>query len=240
MAKRTKILLGVGIVLVVLVGGGAYWLLKDDAAPRANLEDAAARAGEDTGDSSGTSQPDSTDTPAVDVSGVWVVGPNSFVGYRIDEVLTIGNNTATARTDQVTGTLAIDGAMITEVSMTVGMASLTSTDGNGFRDGRVRDSLDTANTPEATFVLIEPIDLGTVPAEGEPLEVTAVGELTLKGTTQPVEVAIQAQVSGTNLLVVGNAPVVLSDYGIAAPSAARVVSIEDAGELEFELIFERA
>jgi polyisoprenoid-binding protein YceI len=239
MSKRTKILLGVGLALVVVVGGGAYWLLKDDAAPRANLDDAAARANDDTTGSTGSTDgaaPDSLDS----ITGEWQVAGESFAGYRIDEVLTVGNNTATSRTDQVTGSLSADDATITDVSITVAMDSLSSTDGNGIRDGRVRDVLDTANNPDATFVLASPIELGGVPEAGEPISVVATGELTLKGVTQTVEVTIDAQIAGTKLLVVGNAPVVLADHGIDKPSAGRVVSIEDAGELEFELIFEQA
>jgi polyisoprenoid-binding protein YceI len=239
MSKRTKILLGVGLALVVVVGGGAYWFFKDDAAPRANLEDAAARANDDTTDSTGSTDGD-TPEPLDGIDGEWTIGSGSFAGYRIDEVLTVGNNTATSRTDQVTGSLAIDDVTITDVTISVALDSLSSTDGNGIRDGRVRDVLDTANNPDATFVLTEPIVLDGVPADGESIEATATGELTLKGVTKTVEVTIEAQIAGTKLLVVGQAPVVLADHGIDKPSAGRVVSIEDAGELEFELIFERA
>ncbi|HUW03444.1 MAG TPA: YceI family protein [Acidimicrobiales bacterium] len=236
MSKRTKILLGVGLALVVVVGGGAYWYLKDDAAPRANLDAAAARANDDTTDSTADAAPE----PLEGITGEWTVGSGSFAGYRIDEVLTVGSNTATSRTDQVTGSLSVEDVTITEVTITVAMDSLSSTDGNGIRDGRVRDVLDTANNPDATFVLTDPIVLDGVPAAGESVDATATGELTLKGITKTVEVSVQAQVEGTKLLVVGNAPVVLADHGIDKPSAGRVVSIEDAGELEFELIFEPA
>jgi len=236
MARRTKILLGIGLALMVVIGGGAYWFLKDDAAPRANLDDAAARANDDTTDST----TGDTAAPIDSIEGEWAIGSGSFAGYRIDEVLAVGNNTATSRTDQVSGSLSVDDVTITDVSIVVAMDSLSSTDGNGLRDGRVRDALDTANNADATFALTAPIELGGVPEAGEPITVLATGDLTLKGVTKSVEVTIDAQVEGTKLLVVGKAPVVLADYGIDKPSATRVVSIEDEGELEFELIFERA
>lgn len=232
MKTRTKIGLTVGAVLLLAIGGGAYWYLKDDAAPRANLEDAAARANEQTDPApSGASVAD-------DPSGDWKVTSGSFAGYRIDEVLTGGvNNTATGRTDEVDGSLSIEDTSVTAVEVTVQMGSLASTDGNNLRDGRVRDALNVSNHPTASFVLTDPIDLGSLPDSGETIEVTATGELTLNGVAREVEVALEARLDGTNLLVVGNAPVELSDHDIGAPSAARVVSIEDSGELEFELIF---
>lgn len=244
MANRSKLLIGLGVVLVALVAGGAWWYLKDDAAERVNLEDAAAeaeaQAGETDPTSGDTTDPVGPTAAADDPSGTWTVSSGSFAGYRIDEVLTGGvNNTATARTDQVSGTLTIDGTVVDAAEVSVDMGSLSSTDGNGIRDGRVRGALDTGTHPAATFVLTRPIDLGSVPTEGEAVSVTATGDLTLKGVTRSVDVAIEAQLSGANLLVVGNAPIVLADHDIEAPSAGRVVSIEDAGELEFQLIFAR-
>lgn len=238
MAKRTKVIIGIVAAVAVLAGVGAWWILRDDAAPRASLEGAAERAGEAGSDGDGDAG-DGTDTDeaVTDPTGTWSVDEGSFAGYRIDEVFTGGvNNTATARTSDVDGTVTIDGATVTDVEVTVQMGTLESTDGNGLRDGRVGGALDTDAHPTATFTLTEPIDLGSVPEPGEAVTAKAIGDLTLKGVTQQVTVDLEAQLDGSKLLVAGNAPVVLSDFGIDAPSAPRVVSIEDEGELEFQLI----
>ena len=55
------------------------------------------------------------------------------------------------------------------------------------RDGQLgRQGVQTDQFPTATFVLTAPIDLGTIPAEGTPVDVTAVGDLTLHGVTKSV------------------------------------------------------
>jgi hypothetical protein len=105
------------------------------------------------------------------------------------------------------------------------------------RDNRVQGALDTATHPTTTFELTEPVDLGTIPPVGEPVSVTAVGELTLHGVTRPVTVPLDAVVlSGVSaLLVTGSFEIELADYDIVAPSAPIVVSVADTGTVELQL-----
>ena len=57
------------------------------------------------------------------------------------------------------------------------------------RDGQLgRQGLETDTYPTATFVLAEPIELDAAPAEGQAIAATAVGDLTLHGVTQRVEI----------------------------------------------------
>ncbi|MCJ7437188.1 MAG: YceI family protein [Acidimicrobiia bacterium] len=63
-----------------------------------------------------------------------------------------------------------------------------------FRDGTLGDqALETGGFPTATFTPTEPIDFGTVPAEGEAMKVNASGKLTLHGVTRDVTVPLDTK-----------------------------------------------
>ena len=65
----------------------------------------------------------------------------------------------------------------------------------------------------------------------------AAGNMTIHGVTQPVEVPIQARLVGDTVVAVGSFDVTFSDYGVTVPKAAIVLSVEDHGVLELQLLF---
>lgn len=209
---------------------------EEDTVPAGETADAA-DAGED---------PDAT---VDDVSGDWTVDTSigefsfenstgTYVGFRIgEELATVGQTEAVGRTPTVTGTVTIDGQTVTATSIEADMTAITTDISR--RDSAARRALDTGNFPTATFVLTEPIDLGADPASGEPVSATAVGDLTIHGVTNPVEVAIEAQLVGDTIAIVGSTDVVFADYGVTAPSAPIVVSLDDFGIIEFQLFLTR-
>jgi polyisoprenoid-binding protein YceI len=162
---------------------------------------------------------------------------DSFVGYRVNETFTNQKaNTAVGRTPQVTGTLTLAGTSITSVEITADLTRLTSDDDR--RDGQLqRQAIETEQFPSATFKLTTPIDLGTVPADGQTIDATATGELTLHGVTQTIEVPIQAKLTGDVVTVTGSIDILFADYGIEQPTSFLVLSIEDHGIMEFQLHF---
>ena len=182
------------------------------------------------------------------LSGTWTIDPSigsfsdfssSFVGYRVDETLA-GNeaNTAVGRTPEVSGTLMLEGTSITSVEVTANLAALQSDDER--RDGQLRrQALETEAFPQATFRLTSPIDLGAEPVDGETISTTATGELTLHGVTRPVEVPIEARLSGDVVSVAGSIDILFADYNIAQPTSFLVLSIEDHGTMELQLHFRR-
>ena len=162
----------------------------------------------------------------------------TYVGFRVGEELTsIGETEAVGRTPNVTGTVTIDGQTVTAVDIEADMTAITTDISR--RDGAARRALDTTNFPTATFVLTEPIDLGSDPASGNPVSATASGDLTVHGVTNPVEVAIDAQLVGDTIAIVGSTDVVFADYGVTAPSAPVVVRLDDFGVIEFQLFLTR-
>ena len=220
----------VATVLVAVVGPFVYIrFIRDPAPAPLTLSSAAAGSTGSSGTSSGSSA-----TP-VDLQGTWVPTDASQAGYRVKEVLFGQSATAVGRTNKVSGTLTIAGTTVTAAELSVDMKSVTS-------DSSQRDSqfngriMATSTYPTATFKLTTPIDFGTIPADQQQITVTAVGELTLHGTTKPVNLQLQTQRTGANLLVNGSLDITFADWGIPNPSFGPA-STGDSGTLEFLLVF---
>ena len=239
MSTRAKVLIGSAVVLVVLVGGGLWWLLRDDAPEAVSLD-----AAVDQVDGDGTTA--TTAAPASGIEGTWTVDTESgdfdfetasgtFAGFRVDEELSsIGANTAVGRTGEVSGSFTIDGDAVTEGEFEVDLSTLTTN--QSLRDGRVQDGLETATFPTATFSLTEPIDLGDGAADGQPVSVTAVGDLRIHGVTESVEIPLEAQLVDGTVAVVGSLDFTLADFDVEAPTGPAVVSVSEDATLEFQLL----
>jgi len=244
MLTRKQTLIGGGIIaaLVVVVAAALVWyaVLPHDAPSRVTLTDAVTSAQ----GSPNPMQPSAAATAAAyeGLAGTWVLTPNgeSFVGYRVKEELArIGAATAVGRTNQITATLQFDGTAITDVQVQADLTALKSD--SALRDGALRmQALETNRFPTASFVLTEPIVLGSLPAEGVPVTATAVGDLTLHGQTRRISIDLQGQRTNGLVVVVGSLEIRFADYGIAQPRAAAVLSVEDHGTLELQLVFQQA
>lgn len=230
------IVVAVVVALVLFVGGPFLYInvIKEDApAPLAlpgNVTTTTA-AGGSPSTTGATSTGDGID-------GTWTVADGTTVGYRVEEVLFGQSTEGVGRTSEVEGTLVVDGTKISEVDLTVDMTTVTSdsTQRDGQFSGRI---MDTATHPTATFVLTEPIDLGSVPADGEKVTVSATGDLTLRGVTKSVTFDLQAQRSGSTFSVSGAIPITFADYEIDNPSGGPA-QVGDAGTLEVLVVFSQA
>ncbi len=259
---------GVLAAVVIVGFGGWWFLIRDDAPPEVNLGDAVASTRETaTATPSATQAPTeaatatsvaaatsvatataeatvaatATEPPEeLPLDRTWVVSERgeSFAGYRIgEELASIGTQTAVGRTSDVEGSLTFDGAAITAVEITVDMTTLQSDDNR--RDNQLRSrGIETDDFPTATFVLTQPIALEGVPEPEVPISATAVGELTMHGVTRTVEVALEGQLTGGLVVVVGSTEIALADYEIEPPTGFSVLSVDDTGVMEFQLVFE--
>lgn len=226
----------VAVVGVVVLGGLAFWwfVLRGDAPERASLP---VRTTDTTAAASAGSAPPATSGP----DGTYTVsqGPDVFVGYRVQELFggeTI-KRTAVGRTLAVTGTLTVAGNQVTVVDVTADMSQLKSD--SGTRDGAIRNSgLETQSFPSATFRLTAPIALPAGLTAGQPVDVTATGDLTLHGVTRSVQVPLQASWDGGSSISVATPTGIkinMADYDIQPPSNA-VVTVDDNGEVELQLV----
>ena len=168
----------------------------------------------------------------------WLATDSSQVGYRVQEVLFGVDTTAVGRTNQVQGTLTVDGTQVTGVDFTVDEASIKSDESR--RDSQFRGRVMSADQfPTATFTLTQPIELGAAPSDGAAVSTKATGDLTLRGVTNSVTFDVTAKQENGLIGVQGSIPVVFADYQIANPSNGGVQT-EDHGEVEFVLVFQPA
>jgi polyisoprenoid-binding protein YceI len=193
--------------------------------------------------------PDTTEVAADGIEGDWTVdtetgefdyesATGSFVGFRIDEELAgVGATEAVGRTGDVTGGITIEGTTVTVGSFEVDMTTITTNESR--RDDRVQSALATDQFPTATFELTAPIELGAGAADGEEVTATAVGDLTVKGTTQSIEMPIQARLVDGTVVLVGSTEITFADFGVEVPSAPVVLSVADVGTLELQLLLVR-
>lgn len=182
-----------------------------------------------------SSEPAVTESDDVASGGTWAVTDASELGYRVTEVLFGVDTEAVGRTNEITGGLTIDGNTLTAAEFVVDVASISSDESR--RDGQFRGRIMSADKfPTASFTLTEPVELGTDVVEGATAVVTATGELTLRGVTNPVSFELDARLENGKIGVLGAIPVVFADYGIANPSVAGITT-EDNGLLEFVLVF---
>lgn len=241
------------VVLVAVVYGAIFFYAKvlndsPDALDTDDLSDALATTVVDPENTATTdavtaetAAPETADTAPAEVvegfDGVWTPTTASEFGYRVDEILGGINVTAVGRSNEIEGSLTIVGTTAT-IDATVEVANIVSDDSrrnNAFR-GTV---MDVENFPTANFSTTEPIEFGSIPADGEQVTAIATGELTLKGVTLPVTVEVTAQAGGDSIGVLGNIPITFTDYGIDNPTNP-AVSLEDEGIVEFVLVFERS
>lgn len=218
----------IGVVLVGLVIGPWVYinLIRDEAPKRLALTSTTVAA--DTTD----------DRPVADgVSGEWIVGSASQVGYRVKEILFGQSTEGVGRTNDVEGTLTIEGTNLAAAEFTVRMASLESDDAR--RDGKFRgEIMDTARFPTATFVLTQAIAIPESALSGGAFTTEAVGDLTLRGQTRSVTLTVEGRLSDGTIEVAGSINIVFADWGIPNPSNPAITT-EDNGELEFLLLFSR-
>ncbi len=179
-----------------------------------------------------------TTTDALD--GTWVVetGDQTFIGYRIDEILSGVDFTAVGRSSGVAGAITIEDATLTDASIVANLSWLTS-------DSRIRDdqmktqALQTARFPAACFDLTEPIPLPALPAEGQAVTLPATGEFVIHGVVQPHELLLDATIIGDRLVIVGSTTVTLADFDIDTPSAPAVAGVSDTATIELSLVLQR-
>jgi polyisoprenoid-binding protein YceI len=263
-ARPSSLRLGIVAVVVAIVAVGAFglWYVflrpsgpaavgeTNVAIPTASAATSASTAGSSaaataSSSSAGASAGSSAATGG-GIDGTWNVDTSigsfsdfsdSFVGYRVQEELAnIGGNIAVGRTPNVSGSMTIAGTSVTAGTIEADLTALKSDDNR--RDGQLsRQGLETATFPTATFTLTSPIDLGSIPADGTEITVTAKGTLTLHGQTKDVEIPLKATLSGNTILVKGSIEIAFSDYGISKPNSFAVLSIADTGTLELQLFF---
>jgi polyisoprenoid-binding protein YceI len=233
--RRNLLVVVVAIFVVAAIAAGGYglwYILIGPAAPAAVNSPVVPKGAAVAAPASmdGSWQVNDSLGSITDFSSTWV-------GYRVKEQLVgVGGHTAVGRTPKVTGSLTLSGSTVSAVSVTADLTVLASD--NSQRDDQLRrQALQTDSFPTATFTLSQPLDLGSLPADGKSVNVTATGNLTIHGTTRSVQIALQVVRQGGIIAVAGSVPIVFTDYGFQGPNSFSVVSVDDHGTMELNLLF---
>ena len=240
------------VVLVAVVAPFVYInLIRDDAPDPLTFDDlttttaapavtaSVTTATSPTSTAAGNAGASTTPAPGEEaLDGTWVVGAGSQAGYRVKEVLFGQDTEAVGRTSDVSGELTIAGTTVTAARLVVDLTTVESDDDR--RDNQFRGRImDTDTHPEATFVLTEPIRLDALPADGETVTVSATGQFTIRGVTNPATFELTARRNGDAIEVNGSIPIAFVDYGIPDASFGPA-QVEDHGEIELLVTFVRA
>lgn len=242
------------VPLALVVGGAVFlvWFFGRTVPDEASLDAAGSltttisEVGSEVIGSPDVSSIGSSDT-TVATEGTWTIdtsigefsfaeATSTFVGFRVNEELEgFGRAVAVGRTPEVTGTLVIEEGVVTTASIEVDLTSIVSNQSR--RDSRVQRALNTSEHPRATFVLIEPIELGTDLTTRETFAADATGQLTINGITKSVTIPLEGTFVDGSVLLAGGIDLTFADFDVEVPSAPIVLSAEDHGILEVQLWF---
>jgi len=236
--RRLKWIIALPVAVLVLVTAGTWTyihVLSTDAPARLTLKGTVT---DNIPATTATTAAGATAAAPATFEGTWTATSGSQAGYRVKEVLFGQSAEAVGRTSNVDGALTISGAKVTAADISVDLASVTSD--RSQRDNQFRGRImNVTQYPTATFRLTQPVDLGTLPADGVTVTVPVTGELTLHGTKKTLTTTISARRTGGRIEVNGTIPVVFADYGIPNPSFGPA-STDDHGEMEFLVAFAKS
>ena len=236
--KKRRIVLTTAALVIVIGAMAAYgvWRVISNAPDEVSLDAAVASL-------------ETSEVVGQDLSteGTWVIDSDSgsftfeeasgsFVGFRIKEELArIGKITAVGRTGEVDGELRIGAGELQSVSVSADLSTFITNDSR--RDRAARNALNVSENPIASFSMDKPVALSAT--DGSAVSLKVKGELLINGIGREAEFDLQAQLVGETVVVVGSTEVVFADYDVEVPSAVIVVSAEDHGVVEFQLLFVR-
>jgi len=239
MKSRTRLVL-ISLAIAIVGAAGVWWfIIRSDAPPPVSLEEAVSAATSST--APGNPEPTDATRGRVDIDGTWsvVVGNGSFAGYRVEEELArIGFTEAAGRTESMRASLEIEDGTVVSVQVQVDMQSLRSDSDR--RDGAIKSqALETDAFPTASFELTGAVALPDSAANGEPFTIAATGDLTVHGVTRSIVLDLEAQLVGDTIAVIGSTEILFEDYSIDQPRSLVLLSVDNHGLMEFQLLFER-
>lgn len=191
-----------------------------------------------------TSTEDSPSTTSRASGNAYVIDPErSTASFEIDEVLRGDPTTVVGSTDDVAGQVVVspDDLRASQFSEIVVNARTFETDSNR-RNRAIRGPviLDSASD-EHELITFTPTSIegadGVGATPGETYELTVTGDLTIKGTTNPVTFDVTVDmVDETTIEGTATTEVMRTDYEIGIPSVSFVADVSDEVTLTLEFI----
>jgi polyisoprenoid-binding protein YceI len=129
-----------------------------------------------------------------------IVPQESQARFVIDEVLQGAPKTVVGTTDQVAGQIVVDPADLDTVQVgTILINARTFATDSTQRDRMIQNQiLKTAQNEYITFTPTRMVGLPDSAAVGQPFTFQMIGDLTIRGTTRPVELDVAFEGLGTN------------------------------------------
>jgi polyisoprenoid-binding protein YceI len=170
-----------------------------------------------------------------------IVPEESEVRFEIDEDLRGARNTVIGRTDQVAGQIEVDfdNPPASQVgTIRINVRTLVTDD--EFRNRAIRGQIMLSARDEYEFGEFAPTSITGLPDEvtmGEPISFQVTGDLTLRGSSNPVTFDVTVTpVSETRLEGTASAVVDRTLYGMEIPSVPGVANVEEEVELYIDFV----
>jgi polyisoprenoid-binding protein YceI len=172
----------------------------------------------------------------------FVVAPTgNEARYRVREQLVSFDlpNDAIGATKDITGVLVVDanGAIVRDSSrISVSVANLKSDQGR--RDAFIkRKTMETDKFPTVELFPTALRGLAARPTGSEPVTFDLVGDLTVHGTTRPIEWKVTAHADGSDVVGTAATAFTFKDFNLDQPSVPVVLSVADTIKLEYDFRF---
>ncbi len=173
---------------------------------------------------------------------VYKIDPSqSKVTYTVNETLFNQNNrinTAIGATNVVNGQInanLADPAASTLGPITVDVSQFTSDSPQ--RDNMIRRNfLQSTTYPTATFVCKQLVGMPASYAQGTSYTFQAIGDLTVKTTTQPVTFTITAKLQNNTLTGEATTQVLMSQFGVGPISLLGMLQTQDQVKITFDFV----
>lgn len=242
--------------VIIAVGGGAFawlWFAGGSGEPSTELTtptiaDSDTTVADSEPETTGTDQ--SPETTSTETTEAQTTGDVAFVidssqstaSFEIDEELRGNPNRVVGTTDQVAGQVSVDPSDLStiEFSQIIVNARTFETDSSQ-RDRAIRGPviLNSASD-EFEFVTFDVTSVVGLEGQAEPgagLDFTITGDLTVKGTTNPVTFDVSATFSDESTIEgSASATVLRSDFDIGIPSVPGVANVSDEVVLNLDFV----
>ena len=236
---------------VVLLGAGTYawlWFAGGSGEPSTELTTPTiaatdtTTAGPDTTDvATETTTPGTTETPAGPASFV-LDSTRSVARFELDEELRGSPQHVIGTTNQVAGQVRLDPGDLTAVEFSeIVINARTFETGSGQRDRAIRGPviLDSASDEFEfiTFLVTSVEGLPPEVSEGETIEFSVTGDLTIRGVTNEATFDVTATLTGDSTIEgTADATVSRDSYGIGIPNVPSVANVSDEVMLALEFV----
>lgn len=217
----------IGLTLAALLAAGCA---RGPASPQANAGDVSTPA---------STTPAENTAPAVSAAGTayMVVTGESEASYSVDETF-LGQRrdvTAVGKTSALSGAIVLDKGVIQPSVVEVDVATLKTDQSR--RDNKVREALDAANHPKATF-RISRAEGNPVLTEGQETELKLQGTMTIKGVDRPLTFDARAKLEGGRLTLTASTVFDMTEFGVDPPNIANFVAVEEEVKLAVTFVGE--